>query len=78
MKLGEIRRSQVVSTYGPGALIPINDESYMVAGTDFWFRKSDPPPGSIIHEPRLESHLGVQGFALPPTSKKGMTLMIFR
>lgn len=70
MKLGEIRRSQVVSTYGPGALIPIDDESYMVAGTDFWFRKSDPPPGSIIHEPRLESHLGVQGFALPPTSKE--------
>lgn len=70
MGLGEIRRAQVVSTYGPGALIPIEEESFMVAGTDFWFDRGEPDASDTIHEARLESHLGVQGFVLPPSGDK--------
>ncbi len=68
MDLGEVRQAQVISTYGPGALIPVGDESFMVAGTDFWFGSANPEVGDMFHEARLESYLGVSGFAKPPTS----------
>ena len=78
MSLGEVRQAQVISTYGPGALIPVGEESYMVAGTDFWFNSGDPAPDEIFHEARLESHLGVQGFAKPPSGGKESDLPVIR
>lgn len=66
MGLGRIRRSQVITTYGPGALVAIDDESFMVTGIDSWFDGAIPDEG-IIHEPRLESLLGVTCFVLPPS-----------
>ena len=64
-QLGEIRRSQAVSTYGPGALIPVEEASYMVVGLDSW---DVDDIGLDIKEPRLERLLGVSGFKLPPSS----------
>lgn len=68
VSLGEIRQAQVISTYGPGSLIPVDDESFMITGTDFWFDAGNPETKNVFHESRLESHLGVQGFAKPPVS----------
>jgi hypothetical protein len=64
-QLGEVRRSQVVSTYGPGALVPVEEASYMVVGLDSW--QAD-DMSLDIKEPRLERLLGVSGFKLPPSS----------
>src|SRR5688572_13020704 len=58
---GEVRRSQLITTYGVGAIIAVEDESFMVAGIDRWAVKS-----ANVHEPRLERQLNVQGFVLPP------------
>src|SRR3954451_4147638 len=64
-QLGEIRRSQAVSTYGPGALIPVEEASYMVVGLDSW----DVDDMRLdVKEPRLERLLRVTGFKLPPSS----------
>ena len=67
MSIGEIRRAQVITTYGPGALIPVDDESFMIAGIDSWFDQGNPDPSLEIRETRLESHLGVEYFVLPPS-----------
>lgn len=69
MSLGEVRRSQVISTYGPGSLVAVDDASYMVVGTDSWFEGAQPDPTYVIHEPRLENFLGVSGFVLPPSGE---------
>jgi hypothetical protein len=69
MSLGEIRRAQVISTYGPGSLIPIDDQSFMIAGIDSWFDQGNPDPSLEIRESRLESHLGVDQFVLPPSGE---------
>lgn len=61
--VGSIRRSQLISTYGVGSMIPSGDESFMVAGLDRW-----PIGVPNVHEPRLERVLGVDGFVLPPAS----------
>src|SRR6187200_484745 len=72
---GSIRRSQLITTYGVGAMIPVDEESMMVAGLDLW-----PVSQPNIHEPRLERQLQVRGFVLPPASgeKKGRDVPVVR
>ena len=52
---GQIRQSQVITTYGPGALIDLPRHSAIIGGLDTW-----PNPGSLdeIVEPRLTRKLG--------------------
>ncbi len=71
--LGELRRSMVVMTFGPGSVVDFRADgapvSALVAGLEQW-DSSFGPPGlrnqQIIHEPRLERKLGIRGFRLPP------------
>ena len=60
--LGKVRRSQVISTYGVGSIVPLEDESFMVAGIDRWRVGA----AEEIHEPRLERKLGVNALYVPP------------
>jgi hypothetical protein len=70
---GEIRRSQLITTYGIGSIIAVEDESFMVAGIDRW----DPGPPNL-HEPRLERRLRVNGFRVPPASESGLDVPVVR
>ena len=58
-----VRRSQLITTYGVGALVTAGVESVMIAGLDRW-KEGEPD----LHEPRLERQLGVNGFRRPPAS----------
>lgn len=33
---GEIRQSQLITTFGPGAMLDLPEHSVLVAGLDFW------------------------------------------
>jgi hypothetical protein len=70
---GEIRRSQLITTYGVGSIVAVEDESFMVAGIDRW----EPGPPNL-HEPRLERRLRVSGFRLPPASENGPDIPVVR
>lgn len=61
-KVGAVRRSQLVTTYGVGAMIAIENESFIVAGLDSW-NVDDAPE---ILERRLAKMLRVRSFRLPP------------
>jgi hypothetical protein len=78
---GQIRQSQVVTTFGPGSMLDLTKSAVMVAGLDYWDK------GEQIIEPRLVEKLKVyfeqQGIRIPdlvlhapppddddPTSKK--------
>lgn len=53
---GTIRRSQMVTTYGPGSMIDLVDQAALVGGLDFWSynrKKGDP----VLVEPRLRDSL---------------------
>ncbi|MEV6044643.1 DUF1998 domain-containing protein [Streptomyces xanthochromogenes] len=63
-KLGEIRRGQLVTTYGVGAMIAVENESFLIRGIDSW----DVSEAHPISEPRLARQLGVSGFRLPPAA----------
>lgn len=49
---GEIRQSQVVMTFGPGAMLDLPNHSVLVAGLDAWSKGGD-----AIIEPRLTDKL---------------------
>lgn len=76
----QLRASQVITTYGPGAMVDLPDDAVLIAGLDTWrYHRSKPLP--TIMEPRLigklESLLGVGGLTLrkPPAAveEKGFT-----
>ena len=58
---GQIRRSQVITTYGPGALIDLPRDSAIVAGVDGWAQ-----PLERLDEPRVQRTLSrMTGVAHP-------------
>ena len=52
MSLPKVRKSQVVTTYGPGALVDLPDRAVIIAGLEHW--KGDAP---LVSEPRLLANL---------------------
>lgn len=65
---GRLRQSQVITTFGPGALVDLPNHSVLIGGLEYWS-----PHGQVdIHEPRLlaklEELLDVHGLRLrtPP------------
>lgn len=64
-KLGQARRSQLVTTYGVGALVAVENESFIIAGHDSWGAVDAPK----IFEHRLAQLLGVEHFRLPPAKE---------
>jgi hypothetical protein len=68
---GQIRRSQIVTTFGPGALVDLTERSGIVAGLEHW---GDPEKAGSgfreVDEPRLLARLAGQGIRklyTPPT-----------
>ena len=77
-ELGDVRRSQIITTHGPGSIIDFRAGGYggagvsvVAAGLDEWDHWA-PPPGlghpQTLYEPRLQRQLGVDGFRLPPVA----------
>lgn len=56
--IGDVRPSQVITTFGPGAIVDLQTLSIIVAGIDGWPIDED----KVIHEPRLAQALGVKRF----------------
>jgi len=74
-ELGNLRRSNVVMTFGPGSIVDFRAEgapvSAVVAGLEEWdlsFRPAGLLNKQIVFEPRLQKKLGISGFRLPPVA----------
>ena len=63
--VGEVRPSQVITTFGPGAIVDLQTLSVVVAGFDEWRTDDD----QRIQEPRLERNLGVKCFYSAPPAE---------
>ncbi|MFJ4323427.1 DrmB family protein [Streptomyces tricolor] len=78
---GSVRRSQMITTYGVGSLIAVDNESFIVSGIDDAYRTWPLDEAPIVHEHRLARVLGVSHFRLPPasedTSKDGVRVRRF-
>ncbi len=65
-KLGELRPNQIITTFGPGAIVDAVKDSVTVLDSNYWKDK-----GKKIIDGRLASYLGVSCFYMPRTSKSG-------
>lgn len=59
--VGEARPSQIITTFGPGAIVDLEKVSIIVAGIDNWPVDIE----RVIHEPRLQRALQVERFFSP-------------
>jgi len=64
---GELRPSQVITTFGPGSVVDLQNVSVVMAGTDFWVTGRE----QEIDEPRLRSMLRVSRLYRPPVRSDG-------
>ena len=66
MSKQRLRPSQIITTFGPGSIVDLPDDSVMIAGIEHWFSEG-PKPHRKISEPRLQAVLKVnEGFRTPP------------
>lgn len=65
-KLGELRPNQIITTFGPGAIVDAIKDSVTVLDTNYWGDK-----GKKIIDGRLASYLGLNCFYMPRTSHHG-------
>lgn len=66
-KLGEIRPNQLITTYGPGAIMDAVHDSLTVLDIDYWDEQNI---GQEIFDTRLASYMGVRRFYMPKTGGK--------
>ena len=75
MTSGKMRRAQLVTPFGVGAMsVLVDGTSVITAGLDHWFPKDNPDlvlEDFIVHDWRLEARLGVKEFRLPPDYRTG-------
>lgn len=67
--IGTVRRSQLVSTFGIGAIVDLEKGSFMPMGLEDWERVNS-LPSLRIGEERLQSMLGVSHFRLGPVKEQ--------
>lgn len=67
IKVGTLRRSHLLLTYGPGAIVDLPEYTVIMGACDYW----DYP--RVIHEARLERMLGVKCFKEPAISEDAFT-----
>ena len=63
--VGDVRPSQVITTFGPGAIVDLQTLSVVVGGVDSWQKNDE----QRIQEPRLERNLGVKHFYSAPPAE---------
>ena len=54
---GAIRRSQIVTTFGPGAMVDLVDQAVLIGGLDFWNFHKKRYGYQVLVEPRLRDAL---------------------
>ena len=84
MKKRSVRQSQLLHPYGPGAIIDLGQESFVMLDTEFnsssWRPKYISFAGNKITLPRLSTRLGVNHFRTPPDNSldKNSSLLVHR
>ncbi len=71
---GGVRQSQIITTYGPGAMVDLLDSAVLVSGLEFWRGHERRPLSEPRLTSRLEALLGVQSLRLyaPPIEGAGL------
>lgn len=75
MEIGELSQSQVITTFGPGAIIDAKLDSFVPLDISYW-RGAD-RTGNKIYFNKLASYLNVKYFVEPKQGKSSVPVTIF-
>ncbi|WP_053217024.1 DUF1998 domain-containing protein [Virgibacillus senegalensis] len=67
-KVGELRPSQLITTFGPGSIVDLPDYSVIIGGIDKW-DSIDVSKAKTIEEPRIRKKLRIQQIKSIPFSR---------
>ena len=71
---GEVRSSQLITTWGPGSIVQMEEDSVIVMGLDMWpeafTTEEDLTKYKVIHHPFLESICDKEHFRMPQSEDK--------
>ncbi|MBN17868.1 MAG: hypothetical protein CL758_00060 [Chloroflexi bacterium] len=65
MSPGDIRPSQLITTFGPGSIMQTEEDSVMILGLSFWNKDTNAEMFHRIHHPELQRILRVDHFRSP-------------
>src|SRR6266567_2392616 len=71
----KLRRGQMITTFGPGALVNLEIGSFIAMGIDSW---DDSRREDIIYDERLQSKLKVKYFRQPPSAENWLRGVPYR
>ena len=64
-RIGEIRPSQLITTFGPGSIIDAKKDCVTILDINYWNNT-----GKEIKDSRFASYMGVDCFKVPPTGNQ--------
>lgn len=76
MEIGELSQSQIITTFGPGAIIDAKLDSVVALDINYWV-SGEKDPGKRIYFNKLASYLGVKYFVEPKQGKKSIPVKVF-
>ncbi len=68
--LGEMRTTQLITSYGVGSIVDFKDETGILAEADNWYLETDPDEDRVIRCHNLEKILGKDFFVMPKWDSK--------
>ncbi|MFW5981490.1 MAG: DrmB family protein [bacterium] len=71
---GTLRRTQIVTTHGPGSIVDFPNDSVIIAGVNYWNHYKEENSIYKIGEHNLEKLLGVDYFVLPKADESEYSL----
>ena len=69
-ELGELRTSQLITSFGVGAIVDFKDETAILGGADDWYKSTEADDGRVLRCHNLEKILDRQFFVKPKCDKK--------
>lgn len=69
-ELGELRTSQLITSFGVGAIVDFRDETAILGGADDWYRNPEEDKARVLRCHNLEKILDKQFFVKPKCDKK--------
>lgn len=77
MVIGMIRHSQLITTFGPGALVNIEHDTVMILGLQDWPDSKEKGWFKRVDHPYLSQQLGVNHFKMPSSDKSRIPCISF-
>lgn len=70
---GNLRPNQLITTFGPGSIAQMEDDSVIIMGLDFW--EKDEENYDIIYHPHLQKLCNVTHFRMPKSKKENSKII---